>query len=214
MKSVVDRDHDNIAPSPAVERFEDNLARNKSTTQKPFIPLRSSRTHSSPLPSPSLLTTPSETPNHKRPHLNSLASELDGNWGESSESDLRNSSGGSENKGVSRRKGGSGGCKIVIWRAGDGWCGRGNTVSGWVEMNRAALKLLPPAPASSSSSPLPPGVFISPDSLVPTSVYFNLGEKVGIKRCIIGKGCVIGRGSKLTGVIAMEGVVIGEGCVR
>lgn len=31
----------------------------------------------------------------------------------------------------------SGGCKVVIWTAQDGWCGRGNTVAGWVEMNRA-----------------------------------------------------------------------------
>lgn len=32
---------------------------------------------------------------------------------------------------------GSGGCKVVVWRSADGWCGRGNTVAGWVEMNRA-----------------------------------------------------------------------------
>lgn len=31
---------------------------------------------------------------------------------------------------------GRGKCEIVFWRAEDGWCGRGNTVAGWIEMNR------------------------------------------------------------------------------
>ena len=39
----------------------------------------------------------------------------------------------------------SGGCKIVLWRASDGWCGRGNTVAGWVEMNRAVSLHLSPS---------------------------------------------------------------------
>ncbi|KAL8278894.1 hypothetical protein RQP46_008765 [Phenoliferia psychrophenolica] len=100
-----------------------------------------------------------------------------------------------------------GGCKIVLWRASDGWCGRGNTVAGWVEMNRAALKLLPPSAAATNT---PPGVFISPDSFLHSTVYGNLGEKVGLKRCIIGKGSVIGKGSKLTNVVVMENAVVGE----
>lgn len=32
---------------------------------------------------------------------------------------------------------GRGKCEIVIWTKEDGWCGRGNTVAGWIEMNRA-----------------------------------------------------------------------------
>lgn len=35
-----------------------------------------------------------------------------------------------------------GGCKVVLWRASDGWCGRGNTVAGWIEMNRAVSHAL------------------------------------------------------------------------
>lgn len=35
------------------------------------------------------------------------------------------------------RKAGMGGVKIVVWRKEDGWCGRGNSVQGFVEMNRA-----------------------------------------------------------------------------
>ncbi|GAA5887990.1 hypothetical protein JCM5296_001522 [Sporobolomyces johnsonii] len=102
---------------------------------------------------------------------------------------------------------GAGGCKIVIWRQGDGFCARGNTVAGWVEINRAALKLLPPSPPPTNT---PAGVFISPDSYLHSSVYANLGEKVGIKRCIIGKNCSVGKGSKLMNVVIMDGVVLGE----
>ena len=32
---------------------------------------------------------------------------------------------------------GAGSVQIVIWRDSDGWCGRGNTVQGWIDNNRA-----------------------------------------------------------------------------
>ncbi|KAK4701688.1 translation initiation factor eIF-2B subunit gamma, partial [Phenoliferia sp. Uapishka_3] len=112
-----------------------------------------------------------------------------------------------ESQNTARARVPGGGCKVVVWRSKDGWCGRGNTVAGWVEMNRAALKLLPPAVAATNT---PPGVFISPDSFLHPSVYGNLGEKVGLKRCIIGKGSIVGKNSKLTNVVVMENAVIGE----
>ncbi|BGP42662.1 Translation initiation factor eIF-2B subunit gamma [Rhodotorula kratochvilovae] len=102
---------------------------------------------------------------------------------------------------------GKGGCKVVVWRQADGFAARGNTVAGFVEINRAALRLLPPAPPPTGT---PSGVFISPDSHLHASVYPNLGEKVGIKRCIIGRNTNIGKGSKLTNCVVMENVVIGE----
>ncbi|GAA5932390.1 translation initiation factor eIF2B subunit gamma [Sporobolomyces koalae] len=108
---------------------------------------------------------------------------------------------------LAQRRSGAGGCKVVVWKDEDGFCARGNTVNGWVELNRAALKLLPPQPAPTST---PPGVFISPDSFLNPTVYEKLGEKVGIKRCIIGKSTTIGKGSKLTNSVIMENVVIGE----
>jgi NDP-sugar pyrophosphorylase family protein len=70
-----------------------------------------------------------------------------------------------------------------------------------------ALKHLPPSQTPTNT---PAGVFISPDSFLHPSVYGNLGEKVGIKRCVIGRGCVIGKGSKLTNCVLMEGVVLGD----
>lgn len=74
-----------------------------------------------------------------------------------------------------------------------------------------ALRLVPPAPAPTGT---PSGVFISPDSHLHPSVYAHLGEKVGIKRCIVGRNTAIGRGSKLTNCVLMENVVVGEKCVR
>lgn len=44
-------------------------------------------------------------------------------------------------------------------------------------------------------------------------MYAGLGEKVGLKRCVIGRGCTVGKGSKLIGVVLMEDVVVGEKCV-
>ncbi|GAA5984944.1 hypothetical protein JCM5350_000072 [Sporobolomyces pararoseus] len=105
---------------------------------------------------------------------------------------------------------GRGGCKVLIWKESDGFCARGNTVSGFVELNRAALKLLPPSQTNFIPTFTPPGVFISPDSFLHPTVYTLMGEKVGIKKCIIGKNCQIGKNSKLTNSVLMEGCVIGE----
>ncbi|GAA5853675.1 hypothetical protein JCM8547_007409 [Rhodosporidiobolus lusitaniae] len=108
---------------------------------------------------------------------------------------------------AAQARAGAGGCKIVVWRASDGFAARGNTVQGWVEINRAALRLLPPSPPPTNT---PSGVFISPDSYLHSSVYGAMGEKVGVKRCIIGKNTAVGKGSKLTNCVIMEGAVIGE----
>ncbi|POY76273.1 hypothetical protein BMF94_0468 [Rhodotorula taiwanensis] len=110
-------------------------------------------------------------------------------------------------KGGKKARAGAGGCKVVVWRQADGFAARGNTVAGFVEINRAALKLLPASPAPTNT---PSGVWISPDSHLHLSVYPNLGEKVAMKRCIVGKNTRVGKGSKLTNCVVMEGVVIGE----
>ncbi|GAA5821492.1 hypothetical protein JCM10212_001489, partial [Sporobolomyces blumeae] len=149
--------------------------------------------------------------NSWRPDLASRSSLGEGGGGTGSGANGLGLGGGSrtgEFGGASAKgRAGKGGCKVVVWRKEDGFCARGNTVPGWVEINRAALKLLPPAPPPTST---PSGVFISPDSYLHSSAYPTLGEKVGIKRCIIGKGGSIGKGAKLTGCTIMDGVVIGE----
>ena len=47
---------------------------------------------------------------------------------------------------------GAGGCKIVVWRQGDGFAARGNSVAGFVEINRAVRP--PPPPPLSHTLPL------------------------------------------------------------
>ncbi|GAA5869760.1 hypothetical protein JCM16303_001785 [Sporobolomyces ruberrimus] len=125
-------------------------------------------------------------------------------WLDSKQSSSMNGTGSGSH---AQSRAGSGGCKIVIWSDKDGFCARGNTVNGWVELNRAALKLLPPQPPPTST---PSGVFISPDSYLHPTVYTVMGEKVGVKRCIIGKNSSIGKGTKLTNSVIMENAVIGE----
>lgn len=38
---------------------------------------------------------------------------------------------------TSGSRAGTGGCKVVVWTERDGFCARGNTNAGWVEINRA-----------------------------------------------------------------------------
>jgi translation initiation factor eIF-2B subunit gamma len=55
----------------------------------------------------------------------------------------------------SSSRAGAGGCKIIIWNEQNGFCARGNTVPGWVEINRAvSVKLSPPLSLLSSLSSL------------------------------------------------------------
>lgn len=58
-------------------------------------------------------------------------------------------------KSVAAQRAGKGGCKIVVWRVEDGFAARGNTVSGFVEINRAVrplLSLLSRTPCSTDDS--------------------------------------------------------------
>lgn len=115
------------------EAIDQGLAKARSTTQKPAKSSYQSLPTDGGATSP---YTPSQTP-HKRPGLSTMTSEFQNHWGESVMISTRND--------ISLRnataKGGSGGCKIIIWRKEDGWCGRGNTVAGWVEMNRAVSRI-------------------------------------------------------------------------
>ncbi|GJN93592.1 hypothetical protein Rhopal_006649-T1 [Rhodotorula paludigena] len=206
---------------------EDGLALGRSTTEPPagvgrkdLVGLSDSAAAASMPPTgantPALVSRPSW-----RPDLGTASSFVAGAAGEAAQTQAANerwaqalSGDGAATAAAAGKKGsaasaraGAGGCKIVVWTQADGFAARGNSVGGFVEINRAALKLLPPAPPPTST---PAGVFISPDSHLHASVYPLLGEKVGIKRCIVGRNTTIGKGSKLTNCVIMESVVIGE----
>ncbi|KAM0791749.1 hypothetical protein ACM66B_004016 [Microbotryomycetes sp. NB124-2] len=195
---------------------EDGLAMGRSTTQPPLVP--DSRSGAS-LKAGRGRTTEAESASHTGANtpalLSRAASTNAGPWRQNSVDFAASASWGERSAPLlspnapteASKHAGTGGCKIVIWRSSDGWAGRGNTVAGYVEMCRASLKLLPPNPPPSNT---PSGVFVSPDSHVHASAFTNMGEKVGIKRCIVGKNCHIGKGTKLTNVVLMDNVHLGE----
>ncbi|KAG8782483.1 hypothetical protein FRC12_020773 [Ceratobasidium sp. 428] len=92
----------------------------------------------------------------------------------------------------------------VVHCAKDGFAGRGNTVSGYMELNRQALaRLTTKQPGKSAPA--------HSDSIVPASV--TVGERASIKRSVIGEHCRIGKNVKITGCVVMDHVEIAEGYV-
>ncbi|KAG8700546.1 hypothetical protein FRC09_005893 [Ceratobasidium sp. 395] len=90
----------------------------------------------------------------------------------------------------------------VVHRAKDGFAGRGNTVPGYMDLNRQALaRLTTKQPGKSAPA--------HGDSIVPASV--TVGERASIKRSVIGEHCRIGKNVKITGCVVMDHVEIAEG---
>ncbi|GAA6033252.1 hypothetical protein JCM8097_003017 [Rhodosporidiobolus ruineniae] len=193
---------------------EDGLAMGRSSTQRPAGQARNfNQPRRDAYEAPSLPQTGANTP-----ALVSRASwrpDLGASGGYGAAASVRadpaafglGGAAGGKKMSAAQARAGAGGCKVVVWRQSDGFAARGNTVAGWVEINRAALRLLPPSPPPTNT---PSGVFISPDSFLHPSVFGNMGEKVAVKRCIVGKGCHIGKGSKLANCVIMDSVVVGE----
>ncbi|KAK4050652.1 Translation initiation factor eIF-2B subunit gamma [Microbotryomycetes sp. JL201] len=188
---------------------EDGLAMGRSTTQAPLIAESRSSRHVA-----GRGRADAESTSHTGANTPALLSRAGSNWRQNSVDFAASASWGERSAPLlsnapteASKHAGTGGCKVVIWRSTDGWAGRGNTVAGYVEMCRASLKLLPPNPPPSNT---PSGVFVSADSHVHASAFNNMGEKVGIKRCIVGKNCHIGKGTKLTNVVMMDNVHLGE----
>lgn len=116
--------------SPSTLKREDGLAMGRSSMQTAL-----GGSHS-PQSLDSLPQTGANTPAANRPPLKSLTSDFINAWDKPRDLEAGK-----------RRMAGSGGCKVLVWRVGDGWCGRGNTVAGWVEMNRAVRPLVPLLPS-------------------------------------------------------------------
>ncbi|KAL7419109.1 Translation initiation factor eIF-2B subunit gamma [Cryptotrichosporon argae] len=106
---------------------------------------------------------------------------------------------------------------------------RANSLAGYWELNRRALRLAAQGLAGASAAPQPgtPGVApgggaqdelapplisasaqISPDSLLGEGT--RVGERASIKKCVVGRHCVIGRGAKITGCVLWDFVVVEE----
>lgn len=102
-------------------------------------------------------------------------------------------------------------CEYVIWRAIDGFVCRANSVAGYGEINRTALKLEQECLPNTKrlSGPLVPGTGTAgADSLVAPNV--TLLDKSSVKKSIVGRGCTIGKMSKVVNSVIMEKVTLGE----
>jgi len=111
-------------------RGDEGLAMGRSTTQLPsstYLPTTSNgedgEGRSEPQ-TPGIMTPALVTRNSWLSRRNSVVTTNAGGGGGKKEGD-RNS------------RSGAGGCKVVVWEEKDGFCARGNTVNGWVEINRA-----------------------------------------------------------------------------
>lgn len=204
---------DSLTPNKAKSKsLNDELALGRSTTQPAPSLSAVTRFNLENGTASSIPQTGTNTPH--RPPLVTLASSS-GAWTDSVASRAPSqlnlgqalANGVSGSIGGARNRAGAGGCRIVIWRREHGFMCRANTVAQYVECSRAAVKIATPYPAPTNT---PQGVFISPDCFIHPSAYDNLGEKVGIKRSIVGQRCIIGKGSKLTNTILMDAVVLGE----
>ncbi|CAE6462552.1 unnamed protein product [Rhizoctonia solani] len=93
----------------------------------------------------------------------------------------------------------------VVHRTKDGFAGRGNTVSGYMELNRQVLAQL----ASKNHSARGGKYSAAGDSIIPDSV--TIGERASIKRSVIGEHCRIGKNVKVQGCVVMDHVEIADG---
>ncbi|EIW65474.1 hypothetical protein TREMEDRAFT_72589 [Tremella mesenterica DSM 1558] len=95
---------------------------------------------------------------------------------------------------------------------------RSNSLAGYWEMNRRALRKNPlrlsaepaPSPPSTPSedAAVSSSAQISPDSMIGEGT--RIGERASVKKSILGRHCVIGRGSKITGSILWDFVTVEE----
>ncbi|KAI7961575.1 hypothetical protein MJO28_002064 [Puccinia striiformis f. sp. tritici] len=104
-------------------------------------------------------------------------------------------------------------CEYVLWIADDGFVCRANSVPGYAEINRTALKLdherVQERNQTRPSGPPVPGTGTAgADSLLGSNVV--LADKSSVKKSIVGKNCSIGKSSKILNSILMEKVSIGE----
>ncbi|KAF8684073.1 Nucleotidyl transferase [Rhizoctonia solani] len=93
----------------------------------------------------------------------------------------------------------------VLHRAKDGFSGRGNTIPGYMELNRQVLAQIT-SKSHSGRGGKPSAVG---DSIIPNNA--TVGERASIKRSVIGEHCRIGKNVKIQGCVVMDHVEILDG---
>ncbi|KAG8733352.1 hypothetical protein FRC11_006956 [Ceratobasidium sp. 423] len=93
----------------------------------------------------------------------------------------------------------------IVHRTKDGFAGRGNTVAGYMELNRQVLAQF----AAKQHSARGGNPSAASDSIIPDSA--TIGERASIKRSVIGEHCRIGKNVKVQGCVVMDHVEIADG---
>ncbi|KAL1931833.1 hypothetical protein VTP01DRAFT_8889 [Rhizomucor pusillus] len=103
---------------------------------------------------------------------------------------------------------------VFVYR--DGFCGRGNTIIGYHELNRHETKQGENITRVPVTAEVAPKTQVGNDSVI--GEYTKIDERSSVKKSCVGSHCVIGKNVKIANSVIMDHVVIGDnakvdGCV-
>ncbi|KAI8367645.1 nucleotide-diphospho-sugar transferase [Radiomyces spectabilis] len=103
---------------------------------------------------------------------------------------------------------------VYVYRGG--FCGRGNTIASYSELNRHATKQGASVMRVPQSAEVAPKTQVGNDSII--GEYTKIDERSSVKKSCVGAHCVIGKNVKVANSVIMDHVVIGDnakvdGCV-
>ncbi|RIA91378.1 nucleotide-diphospho-sugar transferase [Glomus cerebriforme] len=97
-------------------------------------------------------------------------------------------------------------CQVYIYNTG--FCGRGNTVAKYCDLNRYLTKISTESRVSPSAE-VNAKTQVGSDSLVGDDT--KIDERTSIKRTTIGSHCVIGKNVKITNSVLMDNIIVEDG---
>ncbi|KAG0171193.1 Eukaryotic translation initiation factor 2B, subunit 3 gamma, 58kDa [Apophysomyces sp. BC1015] len=103
---------------------------------------------------------------------------------------------------------------VYVYRGG--FCGRGNTIASYGELNRYATKQGASIMRVPSSAEVAPKTQVGNDSII--GEYTKIDERSSVKKSCVGAHCVIGKNVRIANSVIMDHVVISDnakvdGCV-
>ncbi|KAG1407640.1 hypothetical protein G6F60_002057 [Rhizopus arrhizus] len=98
----------------------------------------------------------------------------------------------------------------------DGFCGRGNTIASYSELNRYVTKQGANIIRQPTTAEIAPRTQVGNDSVI--GEYTKIDEKSSVKKSCVGAHCIIGKNVKIANSVIMDHVVISDnvkidGCV-
>ncbi|ORX56896.1 nucleotide-diphospho-sugar transferase [Hesseltinella vesiculosa] len=104
--------------------------------------------------------------------------------------------------------------QVYVYR--DGFCGRGNTLDNYAELNRHVIKQGTPIMRVPPTSEVAPKTQVGNDSII--GEHTKIDERSSVKKSSVGAHCIIGKNVKIANSVIMDSVVIGDnvkvdGCI-